>query len=802
MRPLLVRLVRDSSVTALAVLVLLCCTVLASPARAADCSAGTLVTVVAHLDDDLLFVDPAINERLNAGWCITTVHLIGGANGADFAYVLTRERASRLAYARMAGVPDEWIESTVMIGGKPLHQMVLKAKPQIRLLEFRLPGGAVRGGRVPLGLLWEQHATLFTYPMNADGTGRVKYDRDSLSAALKPILAQASLIYTLNPDTVPFIEHPDHIFSARITRHVAQTLGHSVPIVYHVTYPTGNWPANLPSAEVQRKRDIVASYFSIDGSEWSHVFGEFQWNGNWIARRYAFADRTDRRVPDFQSQPIQLFNVASSACLTSPGPDETPTLEACTGLPAQQWRWEPLTVYPGNTRNAALVSVATSQCIAELDGHLVAQRCDQWDMAQRWTPWDFGIVYTPQRHCLGENGGKLMMRGCTALTTRFRWASTQHTQSNDLRLATAMYGDVGGTGEQSAVYVQRRHDGPGFDVYVASLAKAAAPALWYASAVPFDPRATAPSCGADALCFDSARFLLGDFDGDGKTDLMVITARKGGTAFWLLRSTGERFDAPRLWLQTDTTFRPDLTQQYVAGHFDATQRAGVLIAQRRAGAGLDFWFASSQGSTGSAPTLLAEARDMQQNADLLPVQSASRAANSRTSLVALENVDGKLALTTIASDGTRLNIGKRRFLPASFMPDFVKAATGVMHGNDGNTLFLFTPHFDETGEDASIDIATLDMGNAASAPLHATALRGLAWPDVSPAFVSDKLGTALVLYRRTDATLGEFYFTGGAPALTRYTYSPGNAFAPGAAQDLGKLPGLFSETVRIDRLAQ
>lgn len=60
-----------------------------------DCSAGTAVTVVAHLDDDLLFVEPAISERLHAGWCVTVVHLIGGANGARFDYVQKREEGMR-----------------------------------------------------------------------------------------------------------------------------------------------------------------------------------------------------------------------------------------------------------------------------------------------------------------------------------------------------------------------------------------------------------------------------------------------------------------------------------------------------------------------------------------------------------------------------------------------------------------------------------------------------------------------------------------------------------------------------------
>ncbi|TDY25378.1 hypothetical protein B0G81_5839 [Paraburkholderia sp. BL6665CI2N2] len=80
---------------------------------------------------------------------------------------------------------------------------------------------------------------------------------------------------------------------------------------------------------------------------------------------------------------------------------------------------------------------------------------------------------------------------------------------------------------------------------------------------------------------------------------------------------------------------------------------------------------------------------------------------------------------------------------------------------------------------------------------------GLPWRDTDANFIAmykAEHGTALVLFRRTDATLGDFYFTGGAPSITRYP--SGNGLALGEAQELGKLPGLFSETVRIDRLAQ
>jgi len=400
------------------------------------------------------------------------------------------------------------------------------------------------------------------------------------------------------------------------------------------------------------------------------------------------------------------------------------------------------------------------------------------------------------RHCLGENRGKLTMRGCTSLTTRYRWATTQRAQANDLRLATAMYGDVTGTGTTSAVYVQRQHDGPGFGVYAASLEKKQAPALWYSASVPFNPRATTPSCAGDTLCFDSARFLLGDFDGDGKVDLMVVTARENGTAFWLLRSAGDRFEAPRLWLQTSPAFKPELTQQYVVADFTGTNRASVLIAQKRADRGLDLWIASSNGVTGAAPTRAAEATGLAQNTMLLPFGKAG----SRSSLIALETVQQRVSVSVIANDAGRMTIGERRMLPADFAPGFVKAAIAAAHGEHPDSLMLLTPRLAGTDAGARIDIASLDIANPTAVPVQVASLQGMPWSDVFPAYVQDKHGAALVVFRRMDATLGDFYFTGGAPALSRYPLT-GN-LAVGTPQDLGEMPGLFSETVRIDRLTQ
>ncbi|WP_207004548.1 PIG-L family deacetylase [Trinickia mobilis] len=765
-----------------------------------DCRAGTLVTVVAHLDDDLLFVNPGISEHLEAGWCIVTVHLIGGADSGPFSYVLTREKAIQQAYARMTGVPNEWDESTVEIAGKPVHQMVMKRLPRVKLLEMRLPGGRVRGGRVPLGLLWDERATIASYPMNADGSGGTRYDRAELIATLGEMLKPATEIYTLNPDTVPFIEHPDHIYSARITRHVAQTLGLNVRIRYHLTYPMGGLPMNVPAAEVQKKRDEVASYFTIDGNQGTHVFGEYQWNGNWVARRYSFGGQTNRPEPDFVPRKLNLVNAYTSQCLTSGGAGAPPYLAACDESPAQDWRWQPVISYPGNPHDATLVSESSWRCVAERGGGLVEEHCDPSQIAQRWTPWDFGLVYTPLRHCLGEQDGKLAVGACAPLTTEYRWAPTPHSQWTDLRLAGAMYADVTGSGKPSAVFVERRRDGPGFDVWVAELAPGAHADRWYANGVPFDYTSIQPSCAGDTLCFDSTRFLLADFEGTGRADLMAIAPRNGGTAFWLMRSTGKGFEAPRLWHQSTSALMPALAQQYVAADFSGHGRAGVMVAQRHA-AGLDLWVLAGNGMTGSDPALWMAASGLSTGTQFL---AARIAGSPHMGLLALERSAAGLALTQLASSGSAFtgDAGTQHF--SGFPASLAKVAAGDVDGGGVDDLIVLSARNPSAANRANIDVWFMKGGPRFGEPARIATLGDVSWADEIPALVEHAgdagKGPALVLFKRANAVIGDTYFTGGAPGLIGYPVSRDAKLGP--AGDWGSLPGLFTETMRLDRLRQ
>jgi LmbE family N-acetylglucosaminyl deacetylase len=781
---------------------------------AADCAAGTLVTVVAHLDDDLLFVNPGISDRLNAGWCIVTVHVIGGADNSRFDYVLKRERGVRQAYARMAGVPDRWTESTVSISGHPVHRMVLDAAPRVTLLEMRLPGGLVRGGRVPLGLVWDEGETMASYPMNADGSGGVaRYDRAGLIAMLGVILSEATQIYTLNPDTVPFLEHPDHIYCARLTREAARKANVKAPISYHLTYVTAALPINVPAGKTQRKRDVVASYFAVDdgGTSTAQVFGEYEWNGDWVARRYAFdtAARGDPR--NAATPPINLVNLGTSLCLSAdghsrPGGEADLRLSECDGSLAQQWRWQPLASYPGNPHNAALVSVSTSNCIAERHATLVEEACDANDIAQRFTPWDFGIVRTPLGHCLGENDGVPALAACGQRTADYRWALSPQSPWTDLRTAGAMYGDVTGEGKPSAVYVQRRSDGPGFDVDVVPLEVGAHPASWYRNAVPFDSKAIVPTCRGDALCFDSTRFLLADFEGTGRADLMAIApAENGGTAFWLFPNTGTAFAAPRLWYKSTSLLAPSRTQQYVAGDFDGDGRADVMAAQRTPdGQGYDLWVMTSRGRTAMAASLWREA------APLAPATrffAAHVYGSPQVGLIAVQDDDDTLAVATIASSGRAFaaQFDTERF-PA-LRAHWAKVAVGPIgevddSGLDG--LVVLSTRAPSPADHANIDVWTISPGRRLSEPAHAGTIGDVSWADALPALVTRRSATGevrptLALFERESAPLDEYHYTGGAPALAGYALA-GHGARLAARERFAELPGRYTETLWLDRL--
>lgn len=237
-----------------------------------------------------------------------------------------------------------------------------------------------------------------------------------------------------------------------------------------------------------------------------------------------------------------------------------------------------------------------------------------------------------------------------------------------------MYGHVGGIVDGarpiSTVYVQRRRDGPGFNVWVADMSRLPTAAPWYPNAA-LDAHAGAPTPVAAIRYASTARFLLGDFEGTGRDDLMVIAPRDGGTAFWL-RSTGTRCEAPRLWAQTSSALTPERAQQYVAGGF---RRLGPKRRRDRAEARRRH--ARSVGDreqwTERTPALWLGASGLNGNARLL---AAHLADSKATGLVAIQKAESAMSVVQLASTGHAFVMRAQRNTYPEFAPAFAKGRSG------------------------------------------------------------------------------------------------------------------------------
>src|SRR5262249_7816405 len=82
------------------------------------------INVVAHEDDDLLFINPDIQADIASGRPARTIFVTAGNQGyyeklpswPNAPFWQMREAGIKLAYAQMAGVASSWTETTLHLG--------------------------------------------------------------------------------------------------------------------------------------------------------------------------------------------------------------------------------------------------------------------------------------------------------------------------------------------------------------------------------------------------------------------------------------------------------------------------------------------------------------------------------------------------------------------------------------------------------------------------------------------------------------------------------------------------------------
>ena len=252
---------------------------------------GTSLNVVAHQDDDLLFMNPDVLEDVRAKRCIRTVYLTAGDAGEASAYWMSRETGAKAAYAEMYGVPSVWRDERELIAGRFVTVSYLQDAPYVSLVFLRLPDGNLRGeGFASTNSLSLQMLTNDQAAKLAALDDRTEYDKAQLVAALREILRvdASDLIRTLGSENTMDGDHSDHHAAGALTELALTDYAAPSAVFVYGGYPIMYQPVNLSEAAVASKQNAFMAYAKYDGAVCQSVFEcqQLITYGSYLTRQY------------------------------------------------------------------------------------------------------------------------------------------------------------------------------------------------------------------------------------------------------------------------------------------------------------------------------------------------------------------------------------------------------------------------------------------------------------------------------------------------------------------------------------
>jgi LmbE family N-acetylglucosaminyl deacetylase len=253
-----------------------------------------VVNVVAHQDDDLLFLNPDLQRALDSGLCVTTVYLTagdaagtleGGSTPESQAYWRDgRETGALAAHTQLTGAGWGWYETDAGVPGRPIQAVDNAEDPRQRLIFMRLKDGLQ--GRdlnplldTPVKTLWKTWKRLSDIQSLSDDQhperARQTYSRQQLINALGSIYRNATHLVRINtqdPRTTSVnpasghYDHPDHVATALFAKAARDRFFPGIPIHEYVGYSVDTKAANVTGAGFDRKLAAFSTYAVNDKS--------------------------------------------------------------------------------------------------------------------------------------------------------------------------------------------------------------------------------------------------------------------------------------------------------------------------------------------------------------------------------------------------------------------------------------------------------------------------------------------------------------------------------------------------------
>lgn len=270
------------------------------PVSPADtpCTANVTMSVWAHYDDDLLFMNPQLQDAMTAGDCVRTVFLTGADAGRGWGYAQGRELGILRAYNTMRGQTGFWSEKKVtLLSGMVASQWSPQDDPDITVTFLRLPDGNLTGrgfpstGNVSLPALVSGAIATLT-PTDGGPPASLA----GLVASVGELITAygADRLFTEVPaesaEWAPG-DHPDHSATGTITRAAWRGVSYPPDLVkYVVGYPSLNLGPNVGGDALARKVAAFRVYAAEDpvvGCVTDAACLAKPRYGGWLERHYA-----------------------------------------------------------------------------------------------------------------------------------------------------------------------------------------------------------------------------------------------------------------------------------------------------------------------------------------------------------------------------------------------------------------------------------------------------------------------------------------------------------------------------------
>ncbi|SDG45497.1 GlcNAc-PI de-N-acetylase [Lentzea fradiae] len=234
-----------------------------------------VLNVVAHHDDDLLFLSPTLMKDLRDGNTVRTIFLVASDYHTFPTYMQARELGVREAYAAAAGLTAlQWKPHAYGAGNLPATLWTLGNR--VSIVENRLPDTSTAPEN-RLWLLYSRNQSLTGRPLDFASAAQGA-DRATVVAFLRAAIAdfQPDVIRTTDPSadlqrqqtpslsTENFYFHRDHVAAARLVQTAVLDVSPVPQVVYYRDYTIRDEPGNQSGADTTFKRNTFRTYAAHD----------------------------------------------------------------------------------------------------------------------------------------------------------------------------------------------------------------------------------------------------------------------------------------------------------------------------------------------------------------------------------------------------------------------------------------------------------------------------------------------------------------------------------------------------------